>query len=242
MNWNIKGGVIIIGSLLWQNHLCKEDDNIRLDWRNSHLDIENKIPVRVPIRYGRKSNAKIMTMVFSNRMARRFGVGYAVPFKNIINNLDELLSECRALSKAEGLKEDFLTNWGVLAYLLNDSIIEAQAKDEIVKLFRDQKNEYQQLVKKHFDIRDYKVGRERSCVTKSLKLDINWVTPILSNDKGKLDRLHFLLATPTKPMNKIPSCEEIAETVRADLKRNYFINNLKNGIITHDDFNILKYL
>ena len=102
MNWNLKGGVIIIGSLLWQDYLNQKDDNVRLTWRNSYLDIENKIPVRVPIRYGRKSNSGIMTMVFSNRMAKRNGFGYVVPFNKPINNSDELLTKCRALSRAEG--------------------------------------------------------------------------------------------------------------------------------------------
>ncbi len=242
MAWNIKGGVIIIGSLLWQDYLYKDDDTVRLDWRNSHLDIENKIPVKVPIRYGRKSNGGIITMVFSNQMARRKGIGYVVPFKNAINSLNELLCECIALSKAEGMQGDFVTNWGVLAYLLNDSIIEAETKKEIVKLFRQQKNEYQKKVKeeKKFKISQYKVNAERSCVTKSLKLDINWVTPVTDSDKSKLDELHFLLATPTKPTDET-SCEAIAETVKADTKRKYFDNNRANGIITYDDSEIDKY-
>src|SRR3990172_3402096 len=123
MNWDLSGGVIIIGSLLWQNYLKEEGDNIRLNWRNCHLDIESKIPVRVPIRYGRKSASGIMTMVFSNRMAKRSGFGYVIPLKRKINNRDELLSECTALSTAEGMKGNFIASWGgVLAYLLNDSI------------------------------------------------------------------------------------------------------------------------
>jgi hypothetical protein len=235
MNWSLRAGVIIIGSLFWQNYLENEGDNIRLNWRNSHLDIENKIPIKVPIRYGRKSQSNIMTMVFSNRMAKRNGFGYVIPFKKTINNQDELLCECIALSAAEGMKGSFVVSWGALAYLLNDTIIEANIKKEIIKLFRQRKNQ-------GFDILEYKVGRERSCITKSLKLDISWVSPILDTDKSKVDELHFLLATPTKPMTSIPTCKEIAETIKSDKKRNYFINNLTNGIITYDDFEIAKYL
>ncbi len=236
MNWGLRGGVLIIGSLLWQNHLVKEGDNIRLDWRNSHLDVENRIPVKVPIRYGRKSKSGIMTMVFSNRMARRNGFGYVAPLKKRINNRDELLSECTALSIAEGMRGDFVASWGgILAFLLNDSIVEAGMKREITRLFKQQKNE-------GVDVLQYKVGRERSCITKSLRLDINWVAPISAGDRSRLDELHILLATPTKPLDRIPTYKEIAETVRSDRQRHYFMNNLENGIITHDDFEIAKHL
>lgn len=86
MNWELKSGVIIIGSLLWQDYLEREGDNIRLNWRNSNLDMENKIPVKVPIRYGRISEKSgIPTMIYSNRMKNKPGFGYVVPFHKIIS-------------------------------------------------------------------------------------------------------------------------------------------------------------
>ena len=234
MDWNFKSGVIIIGSLLWQDYLEIEGDNIRLHWRNSHLEINNKIPVKLPIRYGRKSSSNIISMVFSNRMQNKKGFGYVVPFKNKINNLDELLCETVALSTAEGLKGKFVAKWGVLTYMFNDLIIN-EKKKEIVKFFKKRKNS-------DFDITEYKTGRERSCITKSLKLDIGWIEPIVSKNKNELDRFHFLLAIATKPVNPIPSLKEIAESIKADNKRKYFLNNLINGIITYDDFEISKFL
>lgn len=238
MSWNLKGGVIIIGSLLWQDYLDKPGDDIRASWRTAHLDLDNKIPVMVPIRYGReskKSRPNITTMVFSNRMARKMGFGFVVPFKRVISNKDELLCEAIALSAAEGMKGNFVCSWGVLAYLLNDSIINVNQKNEIVTFFRQRKNA-------KFDISEYKVGKERSCISKSLKLDINWVAPVSRNDKQRIDEFHFLLATATKPDNKIPTHTEIAQTIKGDIQRKYFINNLINGIITHDDFEIAKLL
>jgi hypothetical protein len=235
MSLNLKAGVIIIGSLLWQDYLYNQGDDIRANWRSAHLDLNNKIPVRVPIRYGRKSRSNIMTMVFSNRMARKTGFGYVVPFKKIINNKDELLCEAIALSAAEGMNGNFVSSWGVIAYLLNDSIIDVIQKKEIVTLFRKKRNA-------KFDIHEYKVGKERSCISKSLKLDINWLAPVSGNDKQKIDEFHFLLATATKPDNKLPTHKEIAQTIKTDIQRKYFINNLINGIITHDDFEIAKLL
>lgn len=235
MDWNFKGGVIIVGSLLWQDYLDKPGDNIRANWRRAHLDIENKIPVRLPIRYGRTSSSDIMTMVFSNRMARKKGFGYIVPFKTRINNKDELLCEAIALSAAEGMKGNFVRTWSVLTYLVNDAIVNIKQKNEIVRLFRQKKSTI-------FDIKEYKVDKERSCVSKSLKLDIDWITPVLENDMHKVDEFHFLLATATKPDKKVPTCNEIAQTIIKDTKSKYFINNLINGIITHDDFEIAKFL
>jgi hypothetical protein len=165
-------------------------------------------------------------------MEKRNGFGYVIPFKNNINNKDELLSECKALSEAEGMEGNFVASWGgLLAYLLNDSIIEENIKKEIIQLFRQKQNE-------EFCTCEYKVGIERSCVTKSLRLNINWVVPILNRDKSKINDLHFLLATPTKPMSKKPTCKEIAERIVTDKERDYFINNLTHGIITYDDFEI----
>ena len=235
MSWNLKGGVIIIGSLLWQDYLDKPGDNIRANWRAAHLDLNNKIYVRVPIRYGRTSQSNIMTMVFSNRMVRKMGFGFVVPFKRVINNKDELLCEAIALSVAEGMKGNFVCpSWGVLAYLLNKSI-DKNRKKEIVTLFRQRKN-------KEFDINKYKIKNEYSCISESLELNIDWVAPISRNDKQQIDAFHILLATATMPDENIPTHKEIARTIKGDLVRKYFINNLINGIITYDDFEIANLL
>jgi len=56
-----------------------------------------------------------------------------------------------------------------------------------------------------------------------------------------MDEFHLLLATATKPMDRIPKIEEIANTIKAD-KRKYFVNNVTHGIVTHDDFEIARYI
>ena len=136
---NIKSGVLIIGSLFWQDYLNKKGDNIRLNWRNSRLDFEKRIHVKVPIRYGRISSSKIPTMVFSNSMKDKLGFGYLVPFKKIIRDENELLNETLALSTAEGMRENFVTSWGVLAYLFNEEKISKDIRSEIVKFFKERK-------------------------------------------------------------------------------------------------------
>ena len=68
------------------------------------------------------------------------------------------------------------------------------------------------------------------------------MAPVSGNDKQQIDEFHFLFATATRPDNKLPSHKEIAQTIQADIQRKYFINNLINGIITHDDFETAKLL
>ena len=46
-------GILVIGSLIW------DDKPHRENWRTSHLNMDNKIFVKVPIRYGRKSGSSI---------------------------------------------------------------------------------------------------------------------------------------------------------------------------------------
>ena len=58
---SLNGGVLIIGSLLW------DVDKIRERWRDNFLDMKRKLPVAAPIRYGRVSSERkcTFTMVFS---------------------------------------------------------------------------------------------------------------------------------------------------------------------------------
>ena len=238
MDWNLKGGVIIIGSLLWQDYLKEPSDNIRKRWREAHLDLKNALYVKVPIRYGRLSgkDKKIPTMVFSNEMESRKGFGYVIPFKKNINNKDELLCETISLSTAEGMNGNLVQNWGVLAYLFNKKIIKDNFQEEIRSFFLTRKNS-------SYNIEDYKVSKEeKSCISDSLELDIEWIEPVLPSDSKKLDKFHFLLATSTKPDLKKPPIEKIAELITLDSERRYFLNNLINGIITSEDYEIARLL
>jgi hypothetical protein len=122
--FKLKGGVLIIGSLLWQDHLSKLGDDIRKSWRADHLLTESKIMVKVPIRYGRLSDKdNIFTMTFSKSVSNsNCGTGYFIPFsKSIIISEIELINEALALSVAEGMRGRFVghpDNWGALGTLI----------------------------------------------------------------------------------------------------------------------------
>ena len=131
-DWNLTGGVIIIGSLLWQDHFNGQD-NIRKDWRNNNLDEKSKIMVKLPIRYGRYSNGNIYTMVFSNNCQRykRLGTGYVFPFKsNQMRDFDALLSEAKAMSSAEGMDGDLEKDWGKVSILFNPDKINTKIEEQ----------------------------------------------------------------------------------------------------------------
>jgi hypothetical protein len=236
MDNKLNSGVLIIGSLLWQDYTHEKGDNIRLNWRNTRLSLADKIAVKIPIRYGRLSgskNSKVPTMIFSNKMQNKLGIGYVVPFKSVINNYDQLLCEAMELSVAEGMMGNFVKDWGVLAYLVNENKINKETKKEIIKLFKQRKN--QQFIPK-----EYKVGREKSCVTSSLKLDINWPQALIPSDQIKLNQFDFVLGTATNPKNEVVTIDTIAKKIAADKDRRYFLNNISNGIITYEDFDIAK--
>ncbi|MBA4301952.1 MAG: hypothetical protein C0433_17890, partial [Cyclobacterium sp.] len=114
----MKVGILIIGSLLWSND-NNPNDNIRKIWRDENLIIKDKIHVKVPIRYERISKNNITTMIFSNSMKKKEGLGYIVPIKKNITNSEELEKEIQDLSSAEGLKGNITGNWGTICYLKN---------------------------------------------------------------------------------------------------------------------------
>src|SRR5688500_6000532 len=120
---NIQGGVLIIGSLLWQDNLGTGNNTFRRDWRNNQLDTASRSPVNVPIRYRRLSGGGVYTMTFANSSRSKPGTAYFVPFRqNPVSNYDQLLQEARELSNAEGMEKRFIksTNnipWSVLGIL-----------------------------------------------------------------------------------------------------------------------------
>lgn len=253
-NWNLTGGVIIIGSLLWQDHL--NNDNIRKNWRNYHIDNKSKIMVKLPIRYGRYSNKDcIYTMVFSNNCQRykRLGTGYIFQFKsNPIKNFKQLLFEAKAISIAEGMNGNFWGGnkdiWGNIGILFNTSKINKKIKEDILitwgKKFLDNNGNL-----KIGNFRLNNVRNERPCISNEGKLTIKWIEPVDKRDSNQVSDFDFLIATATKPQHRITSLEcypndikEIVTSIKTDTKRYYFINNLKRGITTFQDNAILNKL
>lgn len=250
-SWNLRGGAIVIGSLLWQDHL-RDKPNVRKDWRDNRVREESKILVKLPIRYGRYSKKGGYTMVFSNNRQRygRLGTGYILPFKaNPINNLSQLLSEAEEMSRAEGMRGRFWDEneeiWGKMGIVLNDTRINRRKRRDILDCW-----EKQFLTDEGRPIScEFKpVKNERSCITSRGELTIRWVEPANRRCSKQVSRFDFLIATATKPKHRnktrkgYPSVEEIVASVKKDKERFYFIRNVQSGITTFQDNEILNKL
>jgi len=110
-DFRLNGGVLIIGSLFW------DDGGLRESWRTNSLLIGQHMSIPVPIRYGSLSGERqnTYTMVFSSecKAPTLLGKGSAVPFCNNPVNVESLYRQSEALIKAERKKdpEKPLYNW-----------------------------------------------------------------------------------------------------------------------------------
>lgn len=247
----LNGGVIIIGSLLWQNDLNNKGDNVRKNWRKNSLDLQKKVLAKFPIRYGRYSKCGIYTMVFSANCERRntLGTGYIIPLKrNSINNLDIIISEARKVSRAEGMNGKFVdgkkTLWSSMVIKINNEKLTKSIKKEILQKWE----ENFQIDGGGRDTHDYKTRNEKRSISTKGELQIKWPKAVYSPDNKKINELDFLFATSTKPkhknstLKKYPTVSEIAESVMNDKIRYYFLNNFIRNIVTFQDVRIINKL
>src|SRR5262245_53888890 len=135
----MKGGVLIIGSLYWDIDQGKHL-NVRENWRTNHLQFNNRIHVKAPIRYGRtsgKEEKKVYTMVFSHstEAEEHWGTAYVVPFKLDISDFEGLYEQAKYLSEAEGANDTNMvkrsegTIWCVIGVLFNPKFDAGQKQD-----------------------------------------------------------------------------------------------------------------
>jgi hypothetical protein len=245
--FNLKGGVLIIGSLLWQDNV-RGENTIRRDWRDGRLDIDSSIGVKVPIRYGRISRDGIYTMTFANSCrGKNIGTAFAVPFQNNpITNLTQLMTEASELATAEGMSRTFISSnkgqpWCVLGILFNKSKIAHTDKVILSNWWLNELSQDDDFTR--FNAENFKLGSERPCIYPNGLLSIPWIAPINNNDKNSLDQFDFLIATATLPNeDKYPSISKLYKAVKSDNDRKYFRNNFSNGITTFQDNKVNKKL
>ena len=232
MELNLKGGVLIIGSLYWQDHLNVEGDDIRKNWRNSRLNINTAIDVSVPIRYGRFSKDEAYTMVFDSSLKKdNYGASKFCSFKNDINNWTDLLKEAILLSVAEGMMGDFIAGelaWSICGILFNEKTDE-KIKVEVLTYWENQlKLNSKGATRFVYDPNMYSMDTTGH-------FTFNW--------PEELNDYDFLIATATRPKKR----KEIAELTVGEIathvpNRHYFLPNRKHGIVTYQDSEILKRL
>ena len=220
-------GVLIIGSLYW-------DNAHREQWRQERLDLNHKLWVHAPIRYGRQSGNRgnSYTMVFSAGLREAdFGTAIVVPCK-----LQDPVEEAKRLWAAEGGNSGISGNWGCVGLLTSprSRVLTKQCK-RWSKLVAGRPG-YGQLTS---------TDGESAAVDAMGFLTIPW--PKLVD--GSTLMLDALLATATDPTLvqgiRYPSTREIAkawDTPRGREHIHYFCENRKSGIQTFQDEEIEGHL
>lgn len=236
--FNLKGGVLIIGSLYWQDHLKKIGDDKRKSWRNNHLEMGAVLNVKAPIKYRRFSSDKSYTMVFDNSLeGKNFGTAKLVPFKRILKGFEDIKREVEALSHAEGRHDsDFIKGtkgksiaWCVCGILFNPGIVNDELKSSILAGWSKEleKNEtgYNTFIE---DPSIYSMSVEG-------EFQIPWPKEITDLD--------FLVATSTRPKLREGVSSLTAEEIAKHVKnREYFYPNIEHGITTYQDDEIKNFL
>lgn len=230
----MKGAVIVIGSLLWENEensLDKEQGELRTEWREN-LALEKKISIRLPIRYGRKSSSRqcTYTMLFSNSVTD-LGKAFLIPFKKEISSFDELKEQAFELSKAEGIStkkypKRLISKWGAVAIHFNKN------RSEFLTDF--QMNWHKEF--SEFDNHDYGIGTEETSITENGELNFELNYP---------DEFDYVFATPVKPnISEYPTILRIAEAINKSNPKydTYVKENFNNGIRVLNDIELLELI
>ncbi len=244
MQFKLKGGMLIIGSLFWQKWRDTPEDVIRKQWRDEHLDMSLVKDVQVPIRYGRFSGKpekedRTYTMVFDKYLTEdRLGTAKVISFQNAELNIGGLIRQAKELSKAEGPGENLIKGirkgneaWCVCAILINPNL-DKNVAQSIRQIWQ---NELKQTPHTNNRVEQVFAEKKEYIITEFGELDIKW--------PENIPDLDFLLATTTKTRHRNgnlewPTSEEIADWV--DKERKYFTPNHTNGITTFQDTEVLS--
>ena len=223
----LRVGVLILGSLLW-------DNADRQRWRRERLKMASARRVRLPIRYGKLSSTRgyTHTMVLSNLCYahRELGVAFVVPCRSLIQTADDLITEALELAKAERLDD---WTWGAVGVLANPT---SKVPGEILAGWKEFASERL----RDCDLFTQHTKSERSTLSPSGLLRLRWPRRV---GNVKAINLDLLLATPTAPTlinGRYPRPREIGETYVRQDRPEYFVKNVRHRIRTARDIDIWK--
>ena len=240
MDISLRGRVLIIGSLFWQDDFNpKVNDGMRKKWRNENLDMESTINLKVPIRYGRYSKDKSYTMVFDNKLNNeQYGNAKAIFFnRKTFTHFSQIKVEIEKLSSIEGrFCSNFIKGsrnesiaWCVCTLLLNPNTVSPEVKEFLLEQWQSE------LKKNEVGYKKFISSPELYSLKKSGELDIPWPEELSDTD--------FLVATSTKPLSRKGIKEVISEEIAKHVKnREYFHPNVRHGIRTFQDDEIMAIL
>lgn len=230
----MKGAVLIIGSLLWENEgnsLNKIQGKLRENWRKE-LDINKKLEVEVPIRYGRKSSSRrnTYTMIFSNSVIA-LGKAYLVPYIEETHSFRDIKEQAIRLAEAEGIStRDYpnriICTWGAVGIAFN-----RKKEDAIAEIKTKWHKEFDS-----FDNNNYRIGQEEPSILSNGELNFNFFIP---------DKVDYVFATPVVPnVSEYPGIDRIASAILESnpMYDTYILKNIDNGIRVKDDDKILNII
>lgn len=251
----LKGGVIIIGSLFWEdeNNSVKgqeEKGKFRNGWRDNNLKMKQAFAIPLPVRYGRFSSKKnrkeTYTMVLSKEYCKdgKMGRGLVVPFKKAISQFEDFYQQAEKLAEAEVIYDNadspkLVANWGAaVALWINPQSKRQQQVKKFWKKIRSKKSDLGYA--KSTDDFTWEDGS-------LLKKDYSLKLKDIESD------LDFLFCTYIKPKHKeeqknnpgheeYPEPKEIADAMLASGYQTYFCQNRASGIVTSDDNEIISFL
>jgi hypothetical protein len=224
----LNAGVLIIGSLLW------DDDPAREVWRRERLAMDSTITVTAPIRYGRRSGVRrgrTYTMVFSR--SAQAGRVKVVRCSRAITSCDDLIAEALRLWEAEELSVNtgrIAANWGCVALLCNP---ERQISPDLAEAWARRIKDEQG----YGNVRQ--TADEGQLISEDGLLQIGWPCCVQGGAAVDLDLLLVTANDPTLTGTPLsyPSVATIVDAWNraAQEHAEYFWKNTDNGITTFQD-------
>jgi hypothetical protein len=246
----IKGGVIIIGSLRWENesNAIQDDESKALakkreNWRNTYLDLDpnKKENPQLPICYGRCSSSRkcTYTMVFSSLAMNNQSFGLAIPYKSEIDfsNYLHFERQARILADVEGISKNndnrLRKSWGCIGIYINPNSPHSAIIHNHWDNLRMTDNEYSNKLASNYSFRN--LHGDNSL------LESNYQLKQVVHINTKIDFLFFTYIKPehrNKAVGRYPTPQEIAEEINRSGYKTYFEENKKSGITTFEDNDI----
>ena len=244
---SIKGGVILIGSLFWENekNAIQRPESMLLArkrriWRKKNLLIRKRVKHRLPIQYGRSSSSRddTYTMVFSNSTMKCQGQGIVIPYRHIFNfqNFSEFKKQALMLADVEGITQNetnelLVRSWGCIGIYVNQH---SKYHSKVKKFWETLKLLDNGYVKRKSS--GYSFRNENSLLNEDFTLNKEVVIDT------NLDFLFFTYIKPkhlTNNLHQYPTPQEIAAIINQSGYKTYFTENVKSQILTYNDKAIL---
>jgi len=210
----MRTGILIIGSLLWDN--CQRDT-----WRRARLRVDRRLHVKAPIYYGRRSTKRGRTFTMTLEPDGALGRAVLVPCGSTIASPAGLVAEAEALWKAEqstAVATGIGASWGCVGALFAPTVT-AEWRAGWATYFRSHASPVPP-------------------VDGAGTLRIAW--PVTAGNRPT--DVEMILATATRADATRPPATEIADAWidQNDGHERYFFENVRHGIRTPVDGDIWK--